>query len=233
MCVCSASAGSGDRVAGAASGGIGAIVFDLDGTLYVAPEFAARIQEEAVAYMAGVKGILHEDARDLMAVTRARLQGETGLQPTLSAVCRSLGGDVAALHRHFSATLRPESYLKRDMRVVELLERLAERCRLYVYTNNNRVLTTRIIGCLGLDGLFEDVFAIDDSWRSKPDEAGLERILEATGLEPDRVLFVGDRYDVDLRLPEQKGCPVYLIQNIEQLLRLDSLINKTNSSAIQ
>lgn len=220
-------------MAEATSGAIGAIVFDLDGTLYVAPEFAARIQEEAVAYMAGLKGIPHGDARDLMAATRVRLLDETGLQPTLSAVCRSLGGDVAALHRHFSATLRPEGYLKRDMRIVELLERLAERCRLYVYTNNNRILTTRIITCLGLEGLFEDVFAIDDSWRSKPDEAGLERILEATGLTPARVLFVGDRYDVDLRLPEQKGCPVYLIQNIEQLLRLDQLVNRTGTLAIQ
>jgi len=51
------------------------------------------------------------------------------------------------------------------------------------------------------------------------------RILEKIGLSPSEALFVGDRYDVDLRVPEQLGCPVYLSQNLEQLLRLDELLN--------
>jgi putative hydrolase of the HAD superfamily len=105
-----------------------------------------------------------------------------------------------------------------------LLERLAERFPLYIYTNNNRVLTARIMNYLGLDGLFRGIFTIDDAWRSKPDEAMVVRLLEAIGLSPHEALFVGDRYDVDLRVPEQLGCPVYLSQNLEQLLRLEHLL---------
>lgn len=200
------------------------IVFDLDGTLYVCDRFAAEIQDAAAAYIAGIKGISHAEAGLLMAATRLRLVEERGIVQTLSAVCVELGGNVQELHRFFEVTLRPEAYLVRDERVIRLLEGLAERFSLYIYTNNNRALTTRITNYLGLDGLVCGIFTIDDSWRGKPDEGMVNRVLETIRLSPDQTLFVGDRYDVDLRVPEQLGCPVYLSQNLEQLLRLGELL---------
>lgn len=200
------------------------IVFDLDGTLYVCDRFAAEIHDAAVAYFAGLKRIDREEAELLMAVTRQRLTEESGTVQTLSAVCVELGGSVPDLHRHFERTLRPEADLVRDERVIRLLERLAGKFLLYIYTNNNRVLTTRILDYLGLDGLVSGIFTIDDSWRGKPDEGMVKKVLEQVGLAPGETLFVGDRYDVDLRLPERLGCPVYLSQNLEQLLRLEDLL---------
>ncbi len=201
------------------------IVFDLDGTLYVSQSFAATIQEQAAVYMAAATGISADEAQMLIDATRARLAEESGTVQTLSAVCTSLGGTVRDLHAWFEKRLRPEAHLMRDERVVALLSHLGERFGLYLYTNNNRVLTMRILEYLGLDGLFSRVFAIDDAWRAKPDEGMLERILATIGRVPAEVLFVGDRYDVDLRLPEQKGCPVFLSQNVEQLLRLEELLS--------
>ena len=200
------------------------IVFDLDGTLYTSPGFAATIQDEAVLYMAGLKGVGTDEMRTLMADTRRRLAEENGTVQTLSAVCTELGGSVRELHAFFEERLRPEFYLVRDERVIALLEKLRQRFRLYIYTNNNRVLATRILEYLGLDNLFERVFAIDDAWRAKPDEVVLDQLFSVTGLAPAQLLFVGDRYDVDLRLPEQKGCPVFLSQYVDQLLRLEGLI---------
>lgn len=200
------------------------IVFDLDGTLYVCDRFAAEIHDAAVVYFAGLKRIDREEAELLMAATRQRLIEESGTVQTLSAVCVELGGSVPDLHRHFERTLRPEACLVRDERVIRLLERLAGKFSLYIYTNNNRVLTTRIMDYLGLDGLVSGIFTIDDSWRGKPDEGMVKKVLEQVGLAPGETLFVGDRYDVDLRLPERLGCPVYLSQNLEQLLRLGDLL---------
>lgn len=200
------------------------IVFDLDGTLYVSQPFAATIQEQAAVYMGAVKGISPAEAQLLIDTTRARLAGESGTVQTLSAVCTALGGTVRDLHAWFGQRLRPEAFLVRDERVIALLSRLGERFGLHIYTNNNRALTMRILEYLGLDGLFGNLFAIDDAWRAKPDEAMLEQILAAIGRTPGEVLFVGDRYDVDLRLPEQKGCPVFLSQSVEQLLRLEDLL---------
>lgn len=206
------------------------IIFDLDGTLYVAPDFAATIQEAASGYLARLLGILPTQAAQLLADTRSLLREETGEVATLSAVCVRLGGNVRDLHAFFEARLRPEAYLTRDERVITLLQRLAHRMPLYLFTNNNRALTTRIIDVLGLKGLFRRIYVIDDSWRGKPDQGLLDRILVETGLMPGEALFVGDRYDVDLRLPEQRGCPVYLSQSVEQLLRLEDVLRMPPTS---
>ena len=200
------------------------IIFDLDGTLYVSPEFAATIQDAAAGYLAGIKVISPDLAGRLMAATRSSLTEETGGVPTLSAVCERLGGDIRDLHTYFAEQLRPEAYLTRDERVIALLERLARCMPLYLFTNNNRILTNRIIDILGLRGLFRRIYAIDDTWKAKPDESMLDLILAEAGLKPSEALFVGDRYDVDLRLPEQRGCPVYLSQSVEQLLRLEVVL---------
>ena len=209
---------------GLAHTAIRGIVFDLDGTLYVSEPFAATIQEAAVGYISALKGISGNEARSLMAVARTRLSEAHGITPTLSAVSIELGGSIRDLHAVFEAQLSPESYLARDERVIALLERLSQRFELCVYTNNNRALTIRIIAYLGLGGLFRHIFAIDDRWHAKPDEGMLELVLNRLGLAHTEALFVGDRYDVDLRLPEQRGCPVYLSQNVEQLLRLEGLL---------
>jgi len=209
---------------GPALSAIRGIIFDLDGTLYESDPFAATIHETAADYIAALKGISFEEARSLMAAARSRLREVHDITPTLSTVCTELGGSIRDLHVIFEARLRPESYLVRDERVIALLERLSRRFELCLYTNNNRALATRIIGYLGLDGFFRQIFAIDDQWLAKPDEGMLEQVLNRLGLAPAEALFVGDRYDVDLRLPEQRGCPVYLSQNVEQLLRLEGLL---------
>lgn len=203
---------------------IRSIVFDLDGTLYVSDAFAATIQDEAAAYMADLKGLSRDEMRRLMAATRVRLAEATGAVQTLSAVCTELGGSIPALHAHFERHLRPESFLMRDNRVIALLERLHRRFSLYIYTNNNQAVATRIIDYLGFSASVDGLFSIDDGWRAKPDDIRLEQILAAVGSKPAEVLFVGDRYEVDLRLPEQKGCPIFLSQSVEQLLRLDELL---------
>jgi putative hydrolase of the HAD superfamily len=190
----------------------------------VCDRFAADIQAASATFTAGIRKISHAEAEQLMAETRQRLTEESGTVQTISAVCTELGGSVQELHRFFERTLRPEAYLVRDERVIGLLQRLAERFSLYIYTNNNRVLTARIMNYLGLDGVMRGVFTIDDSWRGKPDEGMVKRVLEKIGLAPNETLFVGDRYDVDLRVPDQLGCPVYLSRNLEQLLRLEELI---------
>ena len=199
------------------------IVFDLDGTLYVCERYAAEIQAAATDYCAALMQISSAEAGLIMAATRLRLIEESGTIPTISAVCTELGGNLPDLHRFFGQNLQPENFLVRDERVIRLLERLAEKFTLAIYTNNNRVLASRIMNCLGLDGLFAHIFTIDDTWRGKPDEDMVCRVLKTLGLSPEEALFVGDRYDVDLRLPEQLGCPVYLSQHLE-LLRLEELL---------
>ena len=200
-----------------------AIVFDLDGTLYVCDEFAAAIKYQAAVYMSDLLSVSTKEASIRMNKVRSRLTEQDDTEPTLSNVCCALGGNVPDMHAHFERQLNPESYLLRDNRVIELLKSLQKHFDLYIYTNNNRVLSTRIIDYLGLSGLFRHIFTIEDNWRPKPDVERLGQIISFSGFQPSEILFVGDRCDVDLRLPEQLGCPVFLSQSIEQLLRLSKL----------
>jgi putative hydrolase of the HAD superfamily len=200
---------------------ITSIIFDLDGTLYSSRELAAEINRVASEGVALQLGIDSGSAGALLSGAKAAIKERTGHEATLSAACREIGADIRQLHCHLAENINPEKHLVRDDRVVEMLERLGREYRLYIYTNNNRTLTDRIMKLIGIDGRFAEIFTIEDFWRSKPDRLALAKIFAAIGAEPIECLFVGDRYDVDLRLPEEHGCRVLLSKTVVELLALE------------
>ncbi|RNC70737.1 MAG: HAD family hydrolase [Desulfuromonadales bacterium] len=204
--------------------GIRAIVFDLDGTLYQSEELGHEIAACADRYIADLKGVTPAEAARLIQATREVLKERTGYSSSLSHACIELGGDLEVLHRRFAADIEPERLVKPDERLVRLLKRLGARHELHLYTNNNCSLSGRIMAALGVADLFRRVFTIEDSWRPKPDRDVLEGILRAIGMTPSQCLFVGDRYDIDLRLPAELGCRVFLTQTVDELLTIESII---------
>lgn len=206
-----------------------AILFDLDGTLYVSTQLGKEIRLSACRYIGALKGIGVEEANHLLNETKKRLSAASGIDTPLSLACAELGGDLRELHRHLAAEIKPEPFLSPDERVIELLKILGSKFELYIYTNNNRVLTDAIMNFIGVAGLFRQVFTIEDSWRPKPDRGALAAMLRRIGRRPDECLFVGDRYDVDLRLPAEMGCGVFLVSSTEELLPLCKLMSKENA----
>ncbi len=196
------------------------IIFDLDGTLYVDLELAQAIHQSACRYVASLLSVSVGEADRLIRESKERIAASTGWGATLSSACRELGGDLIALHRHFAEEIDPTPLIAPDSRVNELLCSLAGSYGLHIYTNNNRVLTDRIMGALQLPDVFSRVFTIEDTWRPKPDRETLERHLASMGARPEECLFVGDRYDIDLRLPESLGSRILLTRNVEELLTL-------------
>ena len=208
---------------------ITSIVFDLDGTLYINRALAVEVHDAAIVALALQLGIGTVEAEARLAAARAGLSARTGLEATLSAGFEALGGDVKALHEYLAGNVNPEKYLERDDRVAGMLRRLAREYGLYIYTNNNRPLVDRILCALGLEGLFAGIISVEDFWRPKPDRLALAKLFAAIGAEPVECLFAGDRYDVDLRLPEEHGSRVLEIRSIEQLLSLEEICKKKES----
>jgi len=202
------------------------IIFDLDGTLYASRELAAEIQKVAAKAVALQLRIPAEEAETKLSAAKAELSAKTGGEATLSAACELLGGDIKALHSYLAANIAPEKYLVRDDRVVALLSRLGKEYDLYIYTNNNRSLSDRIMRAIGIENLFAEIFSVEDFWRAKPDRLALAKLYAAIGAEPFECLFVGDRYDVDLRLPEEHGSRVFLVQTVDELLSLEKSCSK-------
>lgn len=204
------------------------LIFDLDGTLYVSKELGKGISSVACRYIADMKGVTHDEADELIRQTKENLSRSSGFDSTLSQTIMALGGDLRALHNRFAEEIRPKDFLTRNRLVVDLLQTLGENFELYLYTNNNRRLSTAIMDQIGVSGLFRRVFTIEDSWRPKPDRDSLETILGVIGSKPGECLFIGDRYDIDLRLPATMGCAVFLVNSMVDLLSLAKLTSKEN-----
>ena len=198
-----------------------AIVFDLDGTLYQDERLGEEVNLGACRYVASLRGISPDDADTLLQETRDK---QSGTGKTLSRAVLALGGNLPELHQWLSREVHPEGVLQVDHRVTDLLERLGKRFELHLYTNNNRQLSARIMSEIGVTGLFRKIFTIEDYWRPKPDQESLTWILQAIGRKPVETLFVGDRYGVDLAMPEAMGCPVFEARTVEELLGLAELV---------
>jgi len=205
---------------------IRSIVFDLDGTLYVAPGLAREIERAAEELVSTSRGVTVAEGRGLIRAARRRLTEILEEEPTLTRTCLELGIEVDELHRVFQAKVHPERHLAADPVLGALLDSLRARCELYIYTNNNRNLTDRIMRLIGIEGLFAEIFTVEDFWRAKPDRLALAKLLAAIGAEPVECLFVGDRYDVDLKLPEEHGSRTFLTRSVDELLTLEKLITK-------
>jgi putative hydrolase of the HAD superfamily len=201
------------------------LVFDLDGTLYVNKDLGREINLCACRYIAELKGMAVSEAGELLRKTRKRLAMESGMDSTLSHACLELGGDLKTLHLRFADEIVPETFLSRDERVLRLLHTLRSRFDLAIYTNNNRRLSTRIMEALGVFEQFRHVLTIEDSWQPKPDRRALENIYQALGCKPAECLFIGDRYDIDLRLPAAMGSMVFLATCVDELLPLNKLLH--------
>ncbi|MCE1226446.1 MAG: HAD family hydrolase [Geobacteraceae bacterium] len=207
---------------------IKAVVFDLDGTLYVSDPFEHAVWESVSRYAGELLGIPSDEAGQRIKELRQRLTEERGTQQTLAVAIEMLGGTVPEMHRRFAEELEPQQYIQPDPRVKPLLDQLGKRYTSWLLTNNNQTLTNKILACLDLEQSFDHIITINDTWRPKPDQSVLDQVLSDLDLPPEAVLFVGDRYDIDLRLPEQQGCPVLLTKTIDQLMQLDVLIPSDN-----
>ena len=206
-------------------GELKALVFDLDGTLYVNNDLGREINSCDCRYISELKGMAVAEAKELLRETKKRLSAESGIDSTLSHACMELGGDLKELHRRFADEIVPEPFLSRDERVVKLLQSLGSKYELSIYTNNNRRLSIRIMEAIGVAGLFRQVLTIEDYWQPKPDREALEKIYQTLGRKPAECLFIGDRYDIDLRLPAVMGSTVFLATSVEELLPLNKLLH--------
>ncbi|MDF1580810.1 MAG: HAD family hydrolase [Desulfuromonadales bacterium] len=204
---------------------IRSIVFDLDGTLYVHDELAADTYECGVLLVARERGIAVGEARELVKNAERGLIENLEITPSLTRICFELGIEATEFHRYLKTQIRPEQYLDYDPVLVALLDSLHDQCQLYLYTNNNLALTGQILTLLGVADLFQRLYTIEFTWRPKPDAEALEFVMCDIGGPPESFLFVGDRYDIDLRLPDARGCSTLQISEVADLLQIHKLMH--------
>ncbi len=200
------------------------IVFDLDGTLYTSDGVAREIHEAGVRVVAETRGLSLEEGRALLDCAKQRLAESIEEEPTLTRTCLELGIEVPDLHRAFRRHVRPERHLEADPVLYALLDSLRDEFDLYIYTNNSLPLSQKILALLGVENLFTRLFTIEFTWTPKPDPETLWRLLEEIGGPPESFLFIGDRHQVDLKVPKEIGIPTLLVNETADLLQIHKLL---------
>lgn len=203
---------------------IKSIVFDLDGTLYQADSLGREIADAADIAVASSRGTTLAEGHEIIVKARERLTETLHEEPTLSLTCMELGLELSDLHRYFEKEVHPERHVVEDPVLGALLDSLSAVCDLYIYTNNNRFLTNRIMRLLGVGRQFRKIYTIEFCWQPKPDRGAFRRVLEDIGGPPESFLVVGDRQQVDLQPAEEMGIQTLLVNDTADLLQIHRLM---------
>lgn len=163
---------------------IDAWIFDLDDTLYP-PEQGVMglVQKRINAFMVAAVGLPEDEAR----VLQRQFLNEHGT--TLAGLMANYAVDPEAFLQEVHDV--PLDSLEANPRLAERLRRLPG--RKFVLTNGARYHAHRVIDRIGLAGLFDGVFAIEDmDLTPKPAPSTFRRFLQRFEIDPHRAVFFED-----------------------------------------
>lgn len=202
---------------------IRAVVFDVDGTFYRSREYVRhlrRIMDEVLAEILGIDVV--EAHRRLGEVKRRLL--------TVSASVEALGVDRKVFYERVAERVRPCDYIPRREGLREMLGELRSMgLALGCHTNSGRKLMEKVLRCLGLRVEDFDVCLTSDDAEPKPSLQGYLKLLELLELRAGEVLYVGDRWRVEVEpakrvgmltalvAPEPRGNPDMYLRDVLEL----------------
>lgn len=198
----------------------GALLFDLDSTLYTNPAYASFQTSTLVERLAEERGETVETTRGVLESLREdrRVRGEA--QTSLGNLFLALGIPIETNIRWREERIDPGQWLRPDPLLNEALTRLSGRFRLALVTNNPRSVGRRSLAALGVEERFEHVVGLDDSHRSKPDPAPYELAARLLEIPPEDCISIGDRYEVDLVPALSLSMGAILIAGVREIYTL-------------
>lgn len=159
-------------------------VFDLDNTLYPATcDLFAEIDQRMTDFVSRFLRLPHDEAR----AVQKQYYAEHGT--TLNGLMSLHGMDPMEFLAHVhEIDLSP---LPQDQALADALKTLPG--EKYVYTNGSRRHAARVTEYMGLAGVFDGHFAIEDShYTPKPNQSSYDAFLKRFQIEPSRAVFFED-----------------------------------------
>jgi putative hydrolase of the HAD superfamily len=203
---------------------IGALIFDMDGTLYESDALNRQYEEAVEAYIAERSAVSKARAGELFRHKWAELAKHLGHPPTSTGTMVALGFDLAEWIAWRDARVRPEDVLTRDEPLRAFLEQLRSRYVLAIVTNNSVEMAHRTLRAIGIDDLFDHVFTVQDMGLIKPDPEIYRRAAEAMGVPPQQCLSVGDRPHIDLAPAAAAGMKTFHATGPRELAKLREIV---------
>ncbi|MGB9721162.1 MAG: HAD family hydrolase [bacterium] len=196
------------------------ILFDLDGTLYTSSEVYQKFADAAYHTYAKIKNTTIEKAKEILEKRREEMKKERGYAVPYTLALLSCGISIEEWHRENINFFNAGDYLKKDERLKKVLTKLKKRYKLGVFTNNNRIQTERILKALGIEKLFDYVFAYESFRLIKPDPEIFRLIIKELNVKTEECLMVGDRYHVDLVPAKEQGMEICEVKGPEDISKI-------------
>ena len=204
---------------------IKAIIFDIDSTLYTNAAYAFEQVDCQVRRFASLRGITNEEARKMVADYRKKYAAENGgKKVSLSNTLRSFGVSIEQSVRWRRELIEPADFLGPDKKLQEALAALGRRYKLLCVTNNPILPAQKTLDALGVADLIEVLVGLDTCNLSKPAKEPFERAAKEAGVPFDKIVSVGDRYDLDLAPALELGMGGVLVRGVEDVYKLPELI---------
>lgn len=202
----------------------GAILFDLDGTLYSNEAYLRFQSDSQIERLASHLGIPLSEAKERLDEAKRIHKAKNAETTSLANHFLSFGVDMETIVRWRIEAFDPSRWLSPDPALAETLASLAACFKLGLLTNNPRLVGERSLETLGVRPHFDFVVGLDDSFRSKPDPAPFRTFLDRLGMDASRCVSVGDREDVDLRPAMALGMGAILVDGVEDVYRLPRVL---------
>ena len=172
---------------------IKAVGFDVDGTLYHAPD--AMSLEVGKILINKAAEALSRDPDDLAEEYIKRRDEYRSNTQTLN----SFGLEGEKIFQEVWDGIEIEKYVVRDEKLATMIAKLKKKFRLFLISNGTGTQIERKLGFLGLDYHDFDprIYCYDQGW-VKPDPAPFLAAIESLQVKPEEIVYVGDRQDIDV-----------------------------------
>lgn len=173
---------------------IKAVGFDLDGTMYHSPSdlqgwFKQEVIKRVAKHLKKEQGEVEQE----FAKRYSKYKSNT-------LTLNSFGMDGEEVFQALFDEVDLSKYLKEDKRLVSLVEKLAKKYSLFILSNGAERQIIKKLTMLGLDlSIFDPIIACYDheGW-VKPSPKAFLHVIGALGLEPEQIVYVGDRELTDV-----------------------------------
>ena len=208
-----------------------AFIFDIDSTLYTNPSYAFEQVDCQVRQFAKERGISADEARRMVADYRKKFAAEhEGSKVSLGNTLLAFGVPIEQSVEWRRKLLEPADFLGRDEKLIQTLISLNKDFMLICVTNNPVLPARKTLEAIGVSELFPEIVGLDTCFKSKPAlepfETAVERLSKSAcdrgemPISAENCLAVGDRYDMDIKLPLKMGMGGILVSGVEEVYQI-------------
>ena len=208
-----------------------AFIFDIDSTLYTNQAYAFEQVDCQVRQFAKERCITADEARRMVADYRKKFAVEhEGSKVSLGNTLLAFGVPIEQSVQWRRELLEPADFLGRDEQLIETLKNLQSKYQLICVTNNPVLPARKTLEAIGISDFFPEIVGLDTCLKSKPAVEPFQTAVDwlskssEAGVKAENCLAIGDRYDMDIKLPLEMGMGGILVSGVEEVYQISNYV---------